>query len=477
MVIKLKIFESWETPEERTNLEKPDLRTEPLPEKKDKKPEILLPEILEFKRSHLDLTEFNPSRELNEIREFLATIPVETQSSQRRILVKDFQGRLAKMRARMANAQIEIEDWLRGNQDLPWQDIKDEYIKIIDKHSIPSNMHAGFRNAVIAYVNSREAVKSIVEEYAKASEEDPERRNWEAELFKDLFGRYPSGKVEIQKTMAGLYLRIFDIEDYVFAFNSNGEKKKETEAGTEEKKEDTSDTRARTSGGAQFRGGFNHFPELRDKITLENATLGSSGSSSIVRTHEEEHAIHSNYYPRHLFNTNNSWRFYDRLFSEVKGAIIDYPDFKKQVERYAKEIPADFYASIKTEILAYLKDGRAIDAIERYLEDLGGLYNYFEIYNLGESFPKSVIGQLKTLNLVVIENDKTLTEDDLEGILMSVIVDAWNRYYSPILESAIDSVRKLLDRYGPDRAGTRAIIRLLSQEPLEKWPRLVRILS
>ena len=47
---------------------------------------------------------------------------------------------------------------------------------------------------------------------------DKTRKEWQTELFKDLFGKYPLGHIEINIVFGGLYFRVYDIEDYVLAY-------------------------------------------------------------------------------------------------------------------------------------------------------------------------------------------------------------------------------------------------------------------
>ncbi len=456
MVLKIKIEKSWEkqpTPEAKgADVEKV--------EKKEYKPEILLPQTLEFKRNHLDVSEFDPEWELREIREFILKLPTEEQSSQRRVLIANFKRKLAAMRENMMDAQIEVEQFIRSNPDVSYEEANKSLENILVKNFV--SLGEQLRRGLSSYIEGRDDVKSVIERYRKASDEDQERRNWEAELFKDLFGKYPVGMVKMQIVLGGLYLYLYDIEDYTHAFLDH------------EAKDAEEMMAASRSGGAQLNKEFDLVPELSRKVIIENSFLVDA--SSKVKLHEEEHAIHQNLYPGWLFSTEASRKSINQ-FLGFRGRKIDEQEFLGWARRYAKGIISEFGGRAKTEILAYLKEGRHINDIRRVLLDEDGLYNYLENDNRVEVFANFITDSINNHLINIQEDSKKYKGHDLSPILKDIITEAWNKDYKNNLEKALDAVSHLLQQYGKNSEGKMKVIRLLIQEPLDKWPRLVKILS
>ena len=68
-----------------------------------------------------------------------------------------------------------------------------------------------------------------------------------------------------------------------------------------------------------------------------------------------------------------------------------------------------------------------------------------------------------------------MTEEEIRQMYSETLDNAWNKKYLPILKKALDAVKEMLGKYGPDKYPE--IMRLLAQEPINKWPRLAKILS
>ncbi len=418
---------------------------------------IISPETLEFMRNHLDLAEFLPNWELYNIRKFVRRFPRDVQSGQRKKLIREFKMKLGTMRENMANAQIEIEQFFRDNPDVPEKEAKTKLDEIIKRNTI-SYYHSDFIKAVDQYLEIRDNVRNITRRYKESFENT--KQGWEAELFKDLFGRYPNGKIEIENTLAGLYIRIFDIEDYVAAFIGD-------------RKTELVQRAARMSGGAQLNRRHEKLPELSGKITIENGAVWDKEGSEKTKTHEEEHSIHKNLHPQWLFGHQEYfWPF-------EKNSKISYENFVRALSDLNKKL-VNFYEGgvAKTEILAYLKEGRLnLEGIKSLLKENGGLYDMLEY---GEKYIETIQIRKNAFQIMgfKIEVDgRILDEDEVVKIAVEIFRTAYFRHYRKDLESAFDAVLKLLNKYGSDPQNRAKVINLLSQEPLNKWPRLARILS
>ena len=209
-------------------------------------------------------------------------------------------------------------------------------------------------------------------------------------------------------------------------------------------------------------------------MIIENSAATGQFSKG-TEMHEEEHSIHSNIYPEELFGYSGRMRIF-----ESENSSLNYDVFQKRITRFARLTIRYLEDSAKTEVLAYLKteDWRGSMANIRFvLTDTNGLYNYFKIMNVETFFKKTIMERIKLQNLKVKKDGLVLGETELEQACSDVITDAWNKDYKNTLKLALSAVEALLEKYGDYPENRLKVIRLLAQEPLDKWPRLVRILS
>ena len=451
---KFKTLLGFEKPEAKAEVESEEPRTE-----------VLLPETLVFQRRHLDIAEFNPNWELKEIRQFVRDLPPEVQSSQRRTLVRDFKEKLRIMRENTAQISIDAEKVLRENPDIPSEELKEKLRGLVEKKSadLPRDVVLKLDRGMGKYVEIRDDIRSIIEYYKQLSDKYRSRKEWQAELFKDLFGKYPAGRIEIETVFGGLYFRVHNIEDYVLAYISG-----------EEQSRPSLDRNARISSGVKLGKQFPKLPQLSNRVILENSTASDKLSRG-TEMHEEEHSIHLNLYPKELFDYPTKM-----VIFESENSVLNYEVFKNRISKFARLIVRNWEGEAKTEVLAYLKteDWRGSMATIRFLlTNENGLYNYFRDDNVETLFKNEVTGRIKLQNLRIEKDGLTLGETELEQACSDVITDAWNKDYKNTLGLALNAVETLLQKYGNNPEDRLKVIRLLAQEPLDKWPRLVRILS
>ncbi|OGN14745.1 MAG: hypothetical protein A3B99_00080 [Candidatus Yanofskybacteria bacterium RIFCSPHIGHO2_02_FULL_44_12b] len=459
--IKIKITKEWEPKETHSGEKSEEKRIET----GERKPEILLPETLKFKREHLDITEFDPGWELREIRKLVSSMPAEVQSDQRRILMRDFKKKLAAMRENMMDAQIQIEQLLRKDPDLPWEQVEDAVQEVLVQNHV--SLGEGFRQGMARYLEGRRDIKSVINRYKQASEEDSERRNWEDELFKDLFGRYPAGGLQIEQAPNSVYFHIYDLSDYVRAYlGREAENKREV-------------LNLSTTGGSFIRHRFEAVPELSSKVIIENASAAGYLEADLdkTKTHEEEHAIHTGLYSDRLFDTSLKLNGIDLEIYQFMDQSVDLQDFLKWVKRYSKGVIMQLLGSAKTEILAYIREGRSVDDVRALLEEEDGIYNFYRDYNVDRVFPEYIIREIKSLSINLTVGGEKISEEELAEKFSGIVKEDWDKTYKNSLGLALKAAGRLLEMCGSDEEGRLKTIRLLVQEPIEKWSRLVRILS
>ncbi len=407
------------------------------------------PEILTFLRKYIGINIYPPEVELKKIRDFVKTLPPESQSPVRRILINKFKEKLAETRKSSTKAQVEIEHLVRNNPDMSREELMLQLNQIIYFNQLESQRFE-FGTAINKFLDARDKVQSTVERYrAKYGE------SWQEELFRDLFGGLPKGKIVIEVLPASIYIRIFDIEDYVFAYISA--------PGNTERL-------GRSSGGSKFNSKFKNLPELDRKVIIENSSVIVPDYSPQTRSHEEEHTTFEYYNPR-LSRNRSVAKNLDASLDLTKGEV-EYNAFKGLTDQWALSWVLLWESQAKDEVLAYLKDGRDMYNILRLLEDDNGLYNFFQAYV--EEFQHKVTAWIQENKIVI--RDKPMTEDEIGNFAHDALFTGWQKYKKDINMALIASA-KLLRRYHKSPDDRLKVIRLLSQEPLNKWHRLDKILS
>lgn len=430
-------------------------------EKKEQEPNVedLDSRSLGFLSEHIDVSElakFEPEAELSEIRLKLRQLPREEQSAQRKILMQEFKEKMKEWRKRISFAQTEMEDMLRTNPDGNREELRQSLEKIIQKYSLDSQK-INFALALGKFINYRWAIKNTAENYqAKFGD------SWEKKLFSDLFDKEPRGQIDIEILPVSLYFKINDLEDYATAFNAGAERES---------------SNARRSGGGRIKNKhFTAVPDLNYKVLIENSSLNDLSSSERIKIHEEEHAIHD-FYPKTSFIVEKNTFF---EFQFQKG-VVDFDQFRKAVKKFAHFFVLGFEESAKSEFLSYLKEGRSAPLITFYLLkgiDEGGPYDYLRIPGNDRFFVQIVMENFRRENLTVIKEDGSSPKgQEVENLALKTINDAWENEYKKEINRASDAVMLLLQTYGSDPENKKKVLRLLSQEPLNKWTRLARILS
>lgn len=405
---------------------------------------------LSFLKEHIDMPEridLDPSNELAKIKRAIDESPKEGQSNQRMLLMGDFKRRLKKLRENMATAQLELEHFIRENPEISADELFTTVREIAARNNV-SNQANYFFTAADAYLLAHFNIIDTIEHY-KISYSD----KWQNQLFEDLFGQPPRGPIEIEVMPMNVYIKITSIEDYVVA---NG----------------VPDNVARNSGGASLQKEFPKVKLLSYKVLIENMSLSSPRySKEVVKPHEEEHSIHNNIYPRSAFIKGESNWLKDIDHNQEIEPSLFYEVANKSITNI---LLADWFFEAKTEILAYMKTGKALNDIKLTLTDPDGLYNYF--IDSAEIHTNWFFNHLERAGIKVkVKDNDHLGADAAKMLYKYLLEEAWHKRYLPKLEKIFQALEKILSQYGSDKYPE--IMRLLAQEPLNKWPRLAKILS
>ncbi|OGN09281.1 MAG: hypothetical protein A3C61_02835 [Candidatus Yanofskybacteria bacterium RIFCSPHIGHO2_02_FULL_39_10] len=326
--------------------------------------------------------------------------------------------------------------------------------KIITENGVSSQVEY-FDQAVVSYFYAHEDIASTIRTYKTRYP-----NNWEVGLFTDLFGQAPKGKIEIEEMPLSVYVKIQNIEDYVFAHIGDS------------KNESLVNTTRHSGGAALIAREFKKVPKLSKKVVIENTSMVTEEySKESIKPHEEEHMIHKNMYPRSSFiRWERKWPI-----KLGKNQEIQFSVFKTIIDDSIHNILVqDWEYSTKTEILAYMKDYSDIDYIKNCLTNPNGLYNY--LVDRRDYYLNWFLDHIKKSGSNISSpNHRSLTEDEIKQIYSEALDEAWYKKFLPILERTLNTVKKMFEQYGQDKYPE--IMRLLAQEPIDKWPRLARILS
>jgi len=382
------------------------------------------------------IVSFEPEKELVKIKEEIKKVPKGQQSQFRREKIENFKLKFIWQRLRLGQIQNKLEDFIEKNFDASEEqilahikeDIKEAKLDFVQRRKIVS--------AVCSYVGRHGTIKRYLKAFQKKypfSEDKEGETNigWQEKLFKAIFSFQPRGKIRLVPRPMVLFWRLFDIEDFARARGCTVEK-------------------AKKMGGSKISRKFG-LPDLREVIVLENVGQHSYEKTLHDLTHEERHAI-------------------KELIPEIK-----LPERRLAIEQLSKRITIEnlriaifqdvrkefhFYRiKAKDEILAYLNGSLSIDSIRFILlEAKDGLYDYPEKYKLVKKLEERAqkvcpVGQ------------------DIRPMI-EAIVKGRAKEYNKLITRALEAVRDLQPHFSQ-----KDLIPLLSHEPIEKWPRLARLMK
>src|SRR3989344_3758869 len=436
---------------------------EPLFESEDKKEQVenLDSHTLSFiKSGHIDIPDmanFDPKGELEEIKKAVNQFPKEGQSRERKILMDEYKKKLKVFRDNTANAQAEMEGLIMEDPDRDHQELIKEVGQILNHYNLQSQADAFF-GALKNYLDAHMIVKKVASDY-----QEDVGKNWQSALFVKLFGRFPNGKVEVEVLPMALYFKIFDEIDYALAYYQHEPDKVELESSNS------------TYGSIIHRKLPIHW--LNSSVIIGNNGKGNLDMKSEeidLKIHEEEHAIHSRLYPTSTMIRQE--RESDMLAS-YEGENSSYESFVSKVKNFSHGYIRKWENSGKSEVFAWLKEGKSFKEITMNLLDPKTLYNYLKFWEDDISFISIVVDHLEWFGVTVRnKNGKILKEKEIFNIATRAIKEAWE-LYKKNLSRAMEAAISLQRQYEDDPEGDIKLLRLLSQEPLAKWHRLKKTMS
>lgn len=417
--------------------------------------ESLEPKLRSFLLAgHVDMPDFNqfePFGELSAIKEKIKAIPPQDQSDARRKLIIEFKKKMRTFRAAIACAQYDLEKlFLRDKSVDTWEELQAKTETIIKKYSL-SYAKRYFYYVILRFFEAHQAVQKVVRDY-----QEKFGKLWPAKLFEDLFSRPPFGTVEEVVLPTALYLKLHNEDDYVLAFTScavfNGlVSPSDSRFQDEERK-------ARRSSGGKFVGKL-PIKELENRLLIENVQQATFPEGT--QRHEEEHAIHD-FYP------NSSMLSYD--IPDFGKENITVEEFLAAVERYAEWQLQRWDSSARSEILAFMKVHENFGFISYSLLGNDDLYNYLKQDQ--PSFLEAVKLHLKNANITIrTKEGSILDSSEIVEMILNILENSWQLHLQAT-ERAITAAEKL-----SKDSSIAGAINLLRQEPMNKWPRLAKLMG
>ncbi|MBI2057918.1 MAG: hypothetical protein HYT63_02965 [Candidatus Yanofskybacteria bacterium] len=391
-----------------------------------------------------DMANFNPANMLSEIR--------KTPLFARPDLYKKFKARIKRFRESVADAQLSMEGLLRSNPDASSEELYRELNLILENHSLKF-LNQVFYDALETYLASHQAIQKIVDIIKKNHKDQ-----WQEAFFDILFGQLPKGKVEVEVMPMTILFKIHNSEDFGLASIDSDKKEKEEELLS-------STVACLCNSGLPI-------PVLNEKVILVNVSAEDYNPDlqEAFQIHEEEHAIHNNLYPTSAMVRRESGLNY---LSLTREAGVD--EFIKALKNFSRFYTASWKFYAKSEILAYWK-GQQKSSRDIFEELLGEetLYNYLNDYGEEDAFVKKIFEHIEMVDLRVKDNNNDFLDDEsIKKIVLEVIRNAWSSYKKD-LAKALNEVFQLEEKYGNSTEARLNILRLLSQEPIDKWHRLVK---
>jgi hypothetical protein len=372
------------------------------------------------------ITAFQPEQELEQIKMDVKWAPRYKQSRFRRALMKGFKEKLLTQKVGIAKIQVELESFIRQNQEATPGELFEVVAKKTPEYKLNGMQLDEFRKAIVKYVENHRTIQKYLEDYKKRFPED-----WQREFFKDLFGRYPQARIELVIKPMALFWRCWDVEDFVLGVKDREKREKAKEWLGYNIPEKT-------------------LPGLEKLVSMQNAFKKPKVVEAAKDVaHEEWHSEEK------IIPVLASERKISK--ARLKDLSPESPIEKVQ-ETVSNELTiwlAFFKKRAQNEILARLREREKVEDIKNSL--VGG-YDFFEDYEVEKKLKEGLVNQCGH----AYEN------------MVGAVVKSCQRIYKGSLPGIFVTLAKLAEFFSGRRD---ELIALLALEPLDKWPRLARLIN
>ena len=286
-------------------------------------------------------------------------------------------------------------------------------------------------------------------------------------LYENLFGRKPKGKVEVIDGIMTLHIKCSDEEDYNFAYSVGIEKSESIEL---------DDKKLESNIGALL--------SRSEIFGLKNIVSIGRGDNKVMR-HEEQHDFNKLFEARGEIESVEST--VDKSLSTLKSKDYEEGEAKEKViyavTRYLKKLVFD--GSVREEILSFYREGVSSGSLLNRLSSYEFIKDYEESHGLLEEEVRiSIEDHVREVSYKesVAKDESYLGKNEQGYVIdykkLSISENEIRPYVDKVFgEELINDLRKWisaiaqLEKMGYSRDDTLA---LLYQEPVDKWPALVR---
>jgi len=392
---------------------------------------------------------FDPEKELEEIKNQVRRAPVHEQKRLKRELVAEFKREFINQRQGIAELMVELENSIRRNPDTA----KDELLDLVSKEAPVYQLNQyqieQFRKAIEIYCQKHQTIQKYVRYH-----QDRFKENWQKEFFRNLFGEYPVGQIDLKVGPITLCWFFREPKDGALIL----------------------DMPEKLIPNAKGIKSLNpsKLPGIEGTINAVNLkAFEKYEETGETEKHEESHSIDELFFAVDFSGIG-------KKLEELKEKHFRKMGDKKNIEvvtlieefisRSVMEMRRLFQKFIKSEILARLKAGsRQVSDIltpdiaeEKLLERT--VYDYFKKKFFDEKDLSEAL-----VNLVEINLGRAYRKKTLETVKKAIVQE--KEFYKYNVRDALAALRYLakIHPYDYDRNKLAA---LLSVESLAKWPRL-----
>lgn len=114
---------------------------------------------------------------------------------------------------RFASSSSKVEDIFLENPEVSFSELNELIEKMVSEQSLSDDQKEKLVARAYSYVESHQSINKMVDDYQEKGE------YWQNELFKDMFGVYPKGKVKLEIEPMFLYWKTTNIDDYTYCQN------------------------------------------------------------------------------------------------------------------------------------------------------------------------------------------------------------------------------------------------------------------
>jgi hypothetical protein len=337
----------------------------------------------------------------------------------------EYRKKLMEQKEETAQLQNNFRKIIEKNPDISAEDLMEKMEPYMISSRLAEKQKEIFKELATVYQKKHHEIKSIREKYPD-----------DKELFKACFGFVPKGKIKVAQDPVSFYFKCANPDDFVGIY------RQKNIPISKEMEEDIKKT---------ARGVTPHFSKIesiKKNVALENSSIGTDETRDETHKHEKQHIFYDFFRENEVkINIRKGLAEKEWSAGEKERAILTF----------LRNLREDLLNTMtKDEILANFINNVSFANIKTRLMN--------KSYHISNVFEKQIENKIKKTRLQEIVGEELLEE----------MKDAvFQEEYEDIVDRGLKS---LFDLKKSDMSNDK-IIELLTPEPLEQWPNLVRHLK